>query len=141
MHESEFDWSAFTAWLNENAWLYANIAALMAWLEQTKIIAIPPQMREVLGGVDRAIEPWTMKYLMWLMYKYPFNAFERDYDGYARMRAHSIWKELTRPESRDITIPLSLFRTMIRSIHHGRYNPLHWALSLFKTLRFGSSRD
>ena len=54
-----------------------------------------------------------------------------------RAKHFGVWQELTRPNSSDIKIPFSVLRTMLRSIHHGKRNPVRWLLSLFQTLASG----
>ena len=131
-NESELNWSTLAGWLAANPWLYGNITALMTYLEKTDIVTVPPQLWEMLTDTDRKIQPGTMRILLWLLHDYPFNAREKSRDGYAGWRAHAMWQYLTRPNSRDIMIPFSILRTMLRSIHHGKYNPLGWLLSLFR---------
>ena len=52
-YDSELNWLTLAGWLNANPWLYANIAALMNYLEKTDIVAISPQMGEVLTNPGR----------------------------------------------------------------------------------------
>ncbi len=131
-YEAELNCSTLSGWLRANQRLYANFAAFMYYLERTDIVAVSPQLREVLASTERKLQPRTLKILMWLLHNYPFNAREKTRDGYARWRAHAIWQELTGPNSCDSKIPFSIFRTWLRYIHHGKYNPLGWLLSLFR---------
>lgn len=133
-HEAALNWEMLAAWIAENPRLYPNLAVLVDYLEQAGILSMTSSMRGALENTETELQPGTKKVLMWLLNHYPFNARNKTRDGYARWRARAMWQELTKPNSRDITIPYKLLRTMFRSIHHGKYNPLGLLLSLFRKL-------
>ena len=133
-HQSDMNWSTLEGWIAGSPRIYPNIAALVNYLEQMDILTTSPGMHESLKNTKNELQPGTMKILLWLLHNYPFNAREKTRDGYARWRARAMWQELTRPNSRDIRIPFSFLRTAIRSIHHGRYNPLGWLWSIYRNI-------
>lgn len=131
-YESELNWSMLAGWIAANPWIYANIASLLNYLDQADIVAKSPKMREALANSKFELQPRTLKTLMWLLHNYPFNAREKTRDAYALWRAQAIWQDLTKPDSRDIKLPFFFLRTAVRSVHHGKYNPLGWLLSQYR---------
>jgi hypothetical protein len=131
-HQTELKWSTIGQWISRNPWLYPNIAALMTYLDRVDIVAMTLRMREALANTEIEMQRQTMRTLLWMLHNYPFNARDKFRDGYAIWRAGAMWQELTQPNSRDIRIPYYLLRTALRSIHHGKYNPLGWLLSFFR---------
>ena len=139
--DPELDWSILSAWLKANPWLYASTATLVSYLQQADVVAVSPQMDEALARSGQALEPGVLKLLTWLLHNYPCNAREKTHDEYARWRACQLWRELIKPNSRDIRIPYAVTRTALRSVHHGKYNPLQWLLSFYRYLIFRPQKD
>lgn len=141
-YESRINWSMLFDWLDSSPCLYTNVAALMNYLVETDIVAIPPQFRDVLKSSNGQIQPRTAKTLCWLLHNYPFNAREIRHDRYAIARARIVWRDLTRPGHRDVLIPVSFLRALLRYIHVGKYNPLGWFLNSYRYLarQFASGR-
>jgi hypothetical protein len=123
-YEYDFDWLTISTWIAANPHLGPIITALLYYLEQAAIVTISPGLRRVLSGVDQTPGKQTLRLLAWLLHTYPFNARNKVYGGYARWRAHALWLHLSKPDGRDIKIPIAICRAMLRSADYGRYNPI-----------------
>ena len=133
-YNSEFDWPTLSKWFAASPHLYPITAALLDYLEQADIVAVAPQLREVLAGTDRELGSRTLKLLAWLLHTYPFNARNKDYGRYARWRAHSLWLYLSKPNSHYFKMPIAILHAMLRSASYGRYNPIVFVPFRWKAL-------
>lgn len=139
-YEQQFDWPTISGWIAASPHLVPIISALMHYLEQAGIFTISPEFRQVLAGADERPGKRALKLQEWLLHKYPFNAGNKAYGGYARWRAHALWLSLTKRGSRDLMIPVAIVRALLRSANYGRYNPLVVVPFRLKVLRYRAMR-
>jgi hypothetical protein len=123
-YESQFDWVAMRRWFAANPHLVPIITALVHYLEQAGLVAMSPEFQQALAGPAQEPGKKTMKLLVWLLHKYPFNAGTKAHGSYARWRAHALWLYLSKPGGCDSKIPLAILCAILRSASYGRYNPV-----------------
>ena len=122
-YEPELDWPTLLRWFAASPHLLPITVALLHYLEQADIVAVPPLLRESLADADRKHGPRKLKLLTWLLHTYPFNARDKFHGGFSRWCAHSLWLHLTNPNSRDLGITSARLHRFYMSALYGKSNP------------------
>lgn len=135
-HQSTFDWLLLKKWLTISPRLTPVISSLLQYLEAAQLVTISHRLRAVLSDAAPPSGRHTMKLLARLLHNYPFNAQCKFYSRYAQWRAHSQWLYLSRPNGRDLKIPVSIFQSLLRSANYGRYNPIYIVLFRLQGLAY-----
>lgn len=131
-HERDLHWPEVVGWVSESPWLHANLAALVKYLVKSELVTITPEKQRALAPATGHMQGKSERILLWLLHNYPFNAQEKKSNWQEEWRAHEFWRELTGSSGRDIVIPYAVLRTALRSIHHGKYNPIALLLALYR---------
>lgn len=135
----ELNWQSVEAWLAMDASLHANFYILMSLLKENDIVAMPPVIDSLIAKDEHRIQPRTRRILEKLLADYPLGGHDKTPDSYAVWRAHAVWDGLITRGGQDSQIPVVLAQTLLRSVHHGKYNPFGLLLKFFRFIWHGGS--